>query len=32
VFFLLDLLYLDGKDLSARTLLERKGRLAAPEC
>jgi ATP-dependent DNA ligase len=29
VFFLFDLLYLDGEDLSARPLIERKGRLAS---
>src|ERR1700730_1226126 len=29
VFFLFDLLYLDGEDVSARPLLERKARLAA---
>jgi ATP-dependent DNA ligase len=28
VFFLFDLLYLDGEDLAARPLIERKGRLA----
>ena len=29
VFFLFDLLYLDGEDLCARPLIERKARLAA---
>jgi ATP-dependent DNA ligase len=29
VFFLFDLLYLDGEDVSARPLIERKARLAA---
>ena len=29
VFFLFDLLHLDGEDLSARPLIERKERLAA---
>jgi hypothetical protein len=29
VFFLFDLLYLDGDDVSARPLIERKARLAA---
>ena len=28
VFFLFDLLYLDGEDVSARPLIERKARLA----
>jgi ATP-dependent DNA ligase len=29
VFFILDLLHLDGEDVSARLLIERKARLAA---
>jgi bifunctional non-homologous end joining protein LigD len=29
VFFLFDLLYLDGEDVSARPLIDRKARLAA---
>jgi bifunctional non-homologous end joining protein LigD len=28
VFFLFDLLYLDGEDVTVRPLIERKGRLA----
>jgi ATP-dependent DNA ligase len=32
VFFLFDLLYLDGEDVGARPLIERKARLAETFC